>query len=90
MQHIWRQRLLSLRALGAQAELMSPHVELSADSGAVIEGCAGVLSYDETSVRLNCKTLILRLDGFDLCLNHLSGGLVSVSGKIVSLTFLPV
>ena len=79
MQHIWRQRLLSLRALGAQAELLSPHVELSADSGA-----------DETSVRLNCKTLILRLDGFDLCLNHLSGGLVSVSGKIVSLTFLPV
>ena len=89
MRHLWRQRLDRLRALGAQNELASPHVELSADGRAVIEGCDGVLSYNETSVRLNCKTLVLWLDGFDLCLNHLSGGLVSVSGKLVSLTFFP-
>lgn len=90
MRHLWRQRLTLLRTLGAQNELAAPHVELSADRSAVIEGCDGVLSYNDTSVRLNCKTLVLRLDGFDLCLNHLSGGLVSVSGKIVSLAFQPV
>ena len=90
MQHLWRQRLNLLRSLGAQSETATPHVELCADARAVIEGCEGVLSYRETSVRLNCKTVVLQLDGVDLCLDHLSGGLISVSGNIVSLQFLPV
>ena len=90
MQHQWKQRLEALSAFGSQTELSAPRVELCADKQAVIEGCEGILAYSETTVRLNCKTMVLELQGFELCLNNLSASQVCVSGRITALQFLPV
>ena len=90
MQHPWKQRWQALAAFGSEAELSAPRVELCADRQAVIEGCGGILEYGETTVRLNCKTTVLVLEGCELCLNHLSNGLVCVSGRLTSLRFVPV
>ena len=90
MVHQWKQRLAALSAFGSQAQLSAPRVELCADQQALIEGCEGILEYSETRVRLNCKTTVLELQGFDLCLNHLSSSQVFVSGQLTLLQFLPV
>ena len=90
MVHQWKQRLASLSAFGSEAELSAPRVELCANKQAVIEGCAGMVEYSETHVRLNCKTIVLELEGFELCLDHLSSSQLCVSGQLTLLRFLQV
>jgi len=90
MEHQWKQRLQALSAFGSPAELSVPRVELSANKQAVIEGCDGIVEYSETCVKLNCKTMLVALQGFELCLNYLSSSQVCVSGQLTLLQFLPV
>ena len=90
MQHQWKQRLQALRMFGSHTEFAAPCVELNANRQAIIEGCEGILEYNATTVRLNCKSMVLLLQGFDLCLEHLSTTQVCVSGTICALQFLSV
>lgn len=90
MVHQWKQRLISLSAFGSEAELSAPRVELCANKQALIEGCEGILEYSETCVKLNCKTVVLELQGFGLCLDNLSGSQICVSGQVTLLRFSPV
>ena len=90
MQHQWKQRLQALRMFGAQTELSAPCVELNANRQAIIEGCEGIVEYSASTVKLNCKSMVLLLQGFDLCLEHLSSTQVCVSGTICTLQFLSV
>ena len=83
----FKQKLGDLSALGAAAELAMPHIELRSNRQAVIEGCAGILEYEETCVRLNCGTLLVALSGSELCLEQLAGSLVCVSGELLTLSF---
>ncbi len=90
MVHQWKQRLASLSAFGSETELSAPRVELCANKQAIIEGCEGIVEYSETRVKLNCKTTVLELQGFGLCLDHLSGSQICVSGQLTVLQFSPV
>ena len=58
MQHQWKQRLQALRMFGSQTEFAAPCVELNANRQAIIEGCEGILEYNATTVRLNCKSMV--------------------------------
>lgn len=82
-----KQKLQALSSLGAAQDLALPHIELRANRQAVIEGCFGILEYEESCIRLNCKTVLVALTGSGLCLEHLSGSLVCVSGDLLTLSF---
>ncbi|MBR3552724.1 MAG: YabP/YqfC family sporulation protein [Clostridia bacterium] len=72
-------------ALETEALLQTPQVTLLRNSEAIVEGCAGVLRYDETAVTLNCPPLMLELTGFDLRLDRLQNGDLRVSGTVTAL-----
>ena len=86
MQHL-KQAVETAARLGTETELLRPHLEIHANRRAVIDGCAGIIAYDETCIKLNCGDLLLSLQGDALCLEHLNGGNISVSGTLVSLAF---
>ena len=86
MEHPWKQRLQSLEAFGASA-LLSPRVELCADRQVLIEGCEGILQYNEAFVKLSCGTLAIEIEGDALCLNHLSDREICISGSVRCVRF---
>ena len=74
-------------ALGTGTELLLPHVELHSNCRAVVDGCRGIVAYDETCVKLNCGALLVTLHGDGLCMERLDGTHISVCGTLVSLAF---
>lgn len=65
-----------------------PHIELTGQREAVIEGCHGILSYDDDAVRLNTGCGILLITGNRLTLRAMSNDNTMVCGRIRSLEFL--
>lgn len=65
-----------------------PHIELTGRNEVVVEGCHGILSYDDDAVQLNTGCGILRINGQRLTIRALSDGGSLISGCIVSLEFL--
>ena len=84
MQRI-KQTLESASSLATDTELLLPHVELHADRRAVVDGCRGIVAYDEGEVRLNCGAFLLTILGAGLCMEALSGEHISVCGCIAAL-----
>ena len=80
-----RGRIEELAALGAENELRLPHIELSSNREATVEGSCGIIEYDQSVVRLNCRGITVKFSGDCLCINNLSADRVSVTGDIVSL-----
>ena len=62
-----------------------PRIELTSDREAVIEGCDGILEYDDTKAVINCKNIIFSFEGFSLNLKALSTETIIVSGRITNL-----
>ena len=87
MQKKIKQRFEEISSLGIANDLSSPHIELDSNRQIVIEGCKGIVEYDETITKLNCGNIILKICGSCLCLNNLSNGLVIVTGDIFSVEF---
>lgn len=87
MQKNLREKLEELSSLGSENELRMPHIELCSNREVTVEGCVGIIEYTCDFVRLNCRNVTLKLCGDELCLGKLSGGCISVSGKIVSIEF---
>ena len=69
------------------AELLSPHIELCSNRELYIEGCAGVIEYNSSLVRINCKELIVKISGDELTIRSDTAERISISGNIVSLDF---
>lgn len=65
------------------------HFEFSGNREAVIEGCRGILEYDENIVRLKAGKLTVRILGRGLTLRNLRRDSAIVSGFIASVEFEP-
>ena len=63
-------------------------VELSGNRRAVVEGCQGILEYEEGVIRLNTTSGIVRFMGRDLRMNCLTEDSAVVTGFILSVEFL--
>lgn len=68
-------------------EISLPHIELDSDKSALIDGCAGVVEYDEKTVRINCGNKVVKFTGCNLSIKALSVNRICVSGKIFSIEF---
>ncbi len=69
------------------SELLIPHIDLCSNREALIEGCAGIIEYNSSLVRINCKKLIIKITGTDLTIKSDTSEQISVCGNILSLDF---
>ena len=66
----------------------TPQLLLSGNRELTVEGCKGILEYDEDIIRLNLGKFILRLTGRDLSLCTLTEDTAVVEGYLLSIEFL--
>ena len=64
-----------------------PAIDLMGNKEAIVEGCKGVLEYEEDIVRLNLGDMILKFTGRDLVLKCMTSEGVVVNGYILSVEF---
>ena len=87
LQRQFREKFDELSYLGTGNDLLMPHIELDSNKEVKVEGCKGIIEYNNCIVKINCGKLVLKITGTSLCLNNLNSGLFSVSGEILSLEF---
>jgi sporulation protein YqfC len=66
------------------------HIELSGNREAVIDGCSGVLEFDENIVRLTVGKFIVKFTGRGLVIKELTKSSVVVEGFIISIEYMNV
>ena len=64
-----------------------PLIELHGSHGMIVDGCCGVLIYDECLVKLALKKTVLSVSGTGLTLAHLTPTCASITGQIQQVTF---
>ena len=64
-----------------------PIIELTANREAIIEGCQGIVEYNDSVATINCKSFLLTFEGFDICLKSLSDNCISVTGSFTGICF---
>jgi len=69
------------------SELLTPHIDLCSNKEVYIEGCAGIIEYNSSLVRINCKEQIVKITGTDLTIKSDSTERISVYGTVISLDF---
>lgn len=64
-----------------------PIIELTSNREALVEGCAGIVEYNDSSATINCRSFLITFEGFDICLKSLSGDAFSVTGSFCNISF---
>lgn len=63
------------------------HIELDGNLSAIVDGCKGVLEYNENTIRLNTGRLIVRVCGNALTITSMQNGQAVITGCIAGLDF---
>lgn len=63
------------------------HLEMYGDKEAIIEGCKGVLEYDEDIIKLNMGKMSLKMLGDGLVIKSLGESTAVISGKIMCIQY---
>lgn len=63
------------------------HIELMSNTEAVVDGCRGVLEYDDTVVKLNTGKMIVTFTGRNLIIAAFDREQAVIKGYILSLSF---
>ena len=64
-----------------------PIIELTSNREAIIEGCNGIIGYNDCEASIKCKSFIISFRGFDISIKTLSGDCVSVCGQFNNISF---
>ncbi len=67
--------------------LPSCRLEMVENREATLEGCRGVLEYDENCIKLSCDKMTIRFIGRELYIRCLTADTAQVEGVIVSVDF---
>lgn len=67
---------------------MSSNIELLGNKEAIVEGCKGILEYDENTIRLNLGKQSVRFGGIDLTLKCMNSDNVIIHGVITTVEFM--
>lgn len=62
-------------------------IELCGNREAVVDGCQGILQYEDTVIRVSTGRLIVRFTGSDLCIRTMQRNQILICGTIVSVDF---
>lgn len=63
------------------------YMEVLGNSRVVLDGCKGVLDYNESNVRLSLSKGTILFRGDDLCFKALSNGQAVIAGNIMTIEF---
>lgn len=63
-------------------------LSLSGNREAVVEGCAGVLEYDSTLIKLSLRKMMVQFTGRNLEIKCMTGESVIVQGFILGIEFI--
>lgn len=64
-----------------------PIIELTSNREALIEGCHGIVEYNDCLATINCKSFLISFEGFDISLKTLTGDAFSVTGNFTNISF---
>ncbi len=62
-------------------------IELCGNREAVVDGCQGILQYEDTVIRVSTGRLIVRFTGSDLCIRTMQRNQILICGTITSVDF---
>lgn len=63
-------------------------MELSGNRQVLIEGCQGIVKYDEDQIQLRTVDGTVRFTGRELCMTSLNPACAVITGRLLSLEFL--
>lgn len=63
------------------------HIEISGNSEAIIEGCQGVLEYNDNLIALNTGRLTVRICGCGLMIISMQNGQAIIKGTITGVDY---
>lgn len=63
-------------------------MELSGNRRVLVEGCRGIVKYDEDGIELRTVGGVVRFIGRELCMNSLNPACAVITGRLLSLEFL--
>lgn len=66
----------------------APRMELSGNRRILIEGCQGILKYDEDRIELRTASGTVRVTGRALCMDGLNQVCAVITGRVLSVEFL--
>lgn len=71
-------------------ESLSPEarIEMLSNREVVVDGCKGVVEYDENVIKLNTGELVIGFTGVDLLIKSLGEDIAVITGKIAEITFI--
>jgi len=64
-----------------------PFIEIISNREINIEGCLGIVEYNDTFVSVNCKVFLINISGFGLCIRSDDKETVLINGEITSVNF---
>lgn len=64
-----------------------PHIETEGNREVMIDGCRGILAYEEDLIRLNAGNLVMTFRGDRLSIKTYSESQAVITGDIVSIEF---
>jgi len=65
-----------------------PHIEIFANKEATVEGCKGVLQYDDGVIGLNAGKYTIRFTGTNLSMTSLGLEQAVIKGRIMEVEFI--
>lgn len=64
-----------------------PKIEMLGNREMIIDGCKGVVEYDETIIKLSLGEYVLSLSGDNLLINSFDNSVAVISGQICEISF---
>ena len=80
--------LVDTKQLIDSAHLTDSRIELMGNTEAIIEGCQGVLEYDESVIVLSLGKMQIKFEGEDLSLKCMSDTDAIVQGRFVTIEYM--
>lgn len=83
-----KQKITELLDIPASAVNSIPQIEISGNREAIVEGCQGVMEYDENVVKLSTGQMSIRFTGRNLQIRVLTHSSAVVHGFISNIEFI--
>ena len=64
-----------------------PHIEMQGNREIIIDGCRGILEYDEDRIKLNTGSLVISFQGSGLVIKTYSENQTVLAGEVVGIAF---
>ena len=83
----WTEKLSDTLDIPTAAVPGTAQIELAGNREAIVDGCQGILQYEDNVIRLSTGRLIVRFTGSELMIRTMQENQILISGTILSVDF---